>query len=262
LNTSFIEKHWYAAAYEQFETQTNDVEFILSLLGEEPQNILEVACGGGRICIPTALAGHHVTAFDYDAHRLLHCYRKAQGLPNISIYQADAIDGEWGNNYDVVLMAGNLLINIESSLEYSQAQQLFIHHAAAALRSGGRLLLDYDQHSTESAMARFNYQGQSEGQTYHDDLDTAGKDVYCGGIYDPVTQICAWVNHRELKTNNGKTIIRDTRGYKHIPSLTQVYAWLSQAGLTIERTFKGYSEEPLCETETKHVRATILAKKD
>jgi len=58
LNRDFIAKHWYANVYEQFENQTNDVEFLLDILHKntngDPQNILEVACGGGRISVPLA----------------------------------------------------------------------------------------------------------------------------------------------------------------------------------------------------------------
>ena len=99
----FISKHWYASAYEQFETQTNDVEFLLQVLREQtdrtPQNILEVACGGGRISIPLAKAGHNVTGFDADAAMLLRCYRRCRGIPNISCWQADALSADWGGGY-------------------------------------------------------------------------------------------------------------------------------------------------------------------
>ena len=78
MDRKFIAKHWYADVYEQFENQTNDVDFLLKVLSENtntPQNILEVACGGGRICVPLAQAGHTVTGFDKDEHMLLRCYR-------------------------------------------------------------------------------------------------------------------------------------------------------------------------------------------
>jgi len=54
MNNHFIAKHWYADVYEQFENQTNDVEFILSILQAQtdgPQNILEAACVEARYCM-------------------------------------------------------------------------------------------------------------------------------------------------------------------------------------------------------------------
>lgn len=65
MNQNFYARHWYADVYEQFETQTNDVDFLLEVLKsiDKPKSILEVACGGGRICVPLAQAGYNVTGF-------------------------------------------------------------------------------------------------------------------------------------------------------------------------------------------------------
>jgi len=272
LNRTFIAKHWYASAYEQFETQTNDVEFLLKILCEQtdgtPQNILEVACGGGRISIPLAQAGHNVTGFDADEHVLLRCCRKMKDMSNISCYQADALNVDWGADFDVVVMAGNLLINIETEGDYAEAQRIFIQKAAAALRPGGHLILDYDQHSDASAVRFFNRLSEKGSgrlgvnQTYTDELGTSGEMKNYGNVYDPVTRICVWASHWDLVTNNGQRIVESTIGHKYIPSLAQVYAWLADAGFTIEKTYRNHENEPLREDEPDYVRATAWARKD
>ena len=269
MNRKFIAQHWYANAYEQFETQTNDVEFLLKVLRENtdgtPQNILEAACGGGRISVPLAQAGHNVTGFDADEFMLLRCYRRMKDIPNITCYRADALNADWGSGFDVVVMAGNILINIETETDYAEAQQTFIRKAAAALRPDGHLFLDYDQHSDASAVKFFNRLGESGrlgvDSEYTDELGTSGKFKNYGGVYDPVTRICTWASHRDLTTNNGERIIESTVGYKHIPTLKQVYGWLADTGLTIEKTYSNYTEEPLDEKHEDFVRATIWAKK-
>ena len=270
MNRKFIIKHWYAYAYEQFETQTNDVDFFINVLREEtdgtPQNLLEVACGGGRISVQLAKAGHIVTGFDADEFMLLRCYNKMKGISNITCHQADAIKSDWGTGFDVVIMAGNILINIVTDMDYAEAQQIFIQKAAAALRMGGHLLLDYDQHSDASAAKFFNRLGESGRlgveTEYVDDLGTVGKFKNYGSVYDPVTRICTWASHIELTTNNGGLIIESTMGYKHIPSLEQVFGWLREAGFIIEKTFRNYSDEPLTESEPDYVKATIWARKE
>jgi len=269
LNRKFIAQHWYAYAYEQLETQTNDVEFLLKILRENtdgtPQTILEAACGGGRISVPLAQAGHKVIGFDADEFMLLRCYRRIKDIPNITCYRADALSADWGNGFDVVVMAGNILINIETETNYAEAQQTFIRKAAAALRPSGHLFLDYDQHSDASAVKFFNRLGESGrlgfDAEYADELGTIGKFKNYGGVYDPVTRICTWASHRELLTNNGERIVESTAGYKHIPTLKQVYGWLADAGFTIEKTYSNYTEEPLDEQHKDNVRATIWAKK-
>jgi len=269
LDKQFIAKHWYASSYEQFENQTNDVEFLLKVLREQtdgtPQNILEAACGGGRISVPLAQAGHKVTGFDADEFMLLRCYRRMKDIRGITCYQADAISEDWGTGYDVVVMAGNILINIETKLDYAEAQQIFIRKSAATLRSGGHLILDYDQHSDTSAIEFFNHLGESgrlgDESTYADELGTSGKIKIYGNVYDPVTRICTWASHSDLLTNNGERIIKSTTGYKHIPTLKQVYGWLADAGFDVEKTYRNYTDEPLSENEPDYVRATIWARK-
>ena len=266
MNKKFIAKHWYASVYEQFENHTNDVEFFLKVLREqtnaEPQKILEVACGGGRISVPLALAGHNVTGFDMDEFRLLHFYRKSKNIPNITCYQADAVNTDWGTGFDVVVMAGNVLINIESETDYAEAQQIFIRNAAKALNHGGHLLMDYDQHTNESARKTFNGLGESSYFTGTDELGTFGRTVGWGGAYDPVTRIHAGIGHWELTTNNGEQFrYAEKPNYKHIPAFSQVCGWLADAGLTIEKSYRNYTDEPLSETEPDYVKATIWARK-
>ena len=265
MNKDFIAKHWYAAIYEQFENQTNDTEFLLNVLhkytGGSPQRILEVACGGGRICIPLAEAGHMVTGFDADEHMLLRCYRRMKGISNITCYSANALTSDWGTDFDVVVLAGNILINIETDANYAEAQRTFIHKAASALKRGGHLFLDFDL--LYDPVRFFNSLRESSYFNGTDDLGTSGRTVSYGSVYDPVTHICAGTSHWELKTNNGESFIISTVWHKHIPSQAQVYGWLSKAGLTIEKSYKNYSDEAIPEPidETTH-RATIWARKE
>ncbi|OKP91717.1 hypothetical protein A3844_00925 [Paenibacillus helianthi] len=264
MNREFIAKHWYASVYEQFENQTHDVDFLLKVLTEQtdnqPLNILEIACGDGRICVPLAKANHFVTGLDSDEHMLLRCYRQMLGLTNIRCYQADAVISGWGVGYDVVVMAGNILINIECEIDYKDAQKTLIKNAAAALRTGGHLYIDFDLQYDPAA--RFNRLNESSSFIGTDELGTTGQCVSYGSVYDPITQICNGTGHWELTTNSGEQIILPKRWYKHIPTQTQVYDWLSDAGFTIECTYHNYTVEPIPEPIVEATnRAIIWARK-
>ena len=263
MSQNFIARHWYADVYEQFENQTNDVEFILWVLRENTngtQNILEAACGGGRIAVPLAEVGHTVTGFDADIHMLLRCVKRMKGLPNIRVYHADATESDWGAGYDVVVLGGNVLINIESDKDYKQAQIAFIRNAAEALRPGGHLLLDFQLLYDDAAV--FNRLGESSYFTGTDDMGTTGRTVSYGGVYDPVTQYCTGVSHIELTASNGERIVVATDWKKHIPKQAQVYEWLAEAELVIEKAYKNFTKEPLPEpVDEDTYRATIWARK-
>lgn len=264
MNQDFITKHWYASVYEQFETQTVDVDFLLNTLKTQtdgsPQKILEVACGGGRICVPLAIAGHDVTGFDADEQMLLRCVRRGKELPNLCVYQAEATATDWRSGYDVVVLGGNLLINIESTMDYAQAQQLFLRKAAMALKPGGHLWLDFDLHADPAKV--FHRLGQGSYFQGTDELGTTGHIVYCGSVYNPVTQTCTGVNHLELTCCNGERLIIPRNWRKHIPTLAQVKGWLADAGLVVKRENKNFTLEPLTEpVDGDTWRATIWARK-
>lgn len=264
MNRDFIAKHWYASVYEQFENQTHDVEFLLKVLREQtnntPQTILEAACGGGRIAVPLAEAGHDVTGFDANEHMLLRCYQRMKGLSTIRCFQADAMTADWGAGYDVVVLAGNILINIESDMDYAKAQATFIRKASQALRPGGHLYMDFDLHANPAAI--FNGLRESSYFDGTDDLGTSGRTVSYGSVYDPVTRICAGSGHMEITTNAGEQFVVSEIWHKHVPTQAQVYTWLAESGFTIERTYMNYTADPLCEPIDETTwRATIWAKK-
>ncbi len=261
MDRTFIAKHWYAYIYEQIENQTYDVDFLLKVLGRNPLNILEIGCGSGRIAVPLAQAGHSVTGMDADEYALLRCYRRGIHLPNLRCGKADVIRDDWKTGFDVVVIAGNFLINIESDMDYRQAQRRFMQKASGALLPGGHLYLDFDLSPNPSAV--FNELRESSYFSGTDDLGTYGKTVSYGWVYDPATQICVCAAHWEITTSSGESFIVPDNRYKHIPTQEEVYSWLAEAGFSIERTYMNYTDQPLTNPIAPETwRATIWAKKE
>ena len=79
MNQNDLMQYCYACIYDQQVIQ-DDVEHIISMAGNSPLNILEVACGSGRISIPLAQKGHVVTGFDVDEAMLARIPQKVQRL--------------------------------------------------------------------------------------------------------------------------------------------------------------------------------------
>lgn len=265
MNRDFIMRHWYASVYEQFENKTNDVEFLLSVLNEQcggkPQRILEMACGGGRIAVPLAQAGHDVTGFDRDPYMLERCYIRMKGMPNIRCYQMEGGEEDWGSGYDVVVMAGNVLTNIEGEKDYRGAQRDFIRRAAKALRPGGHLYLDFSLYKDNAKVypslePMYYFEGS-------DDYGTSGRTVSCGGNYDPVTRLFAGLEHWELTTNNGEEMICNVEvWHKYLPAWEEVQEWLEESGLTLTRSYCNFTAEPITTPVQEDIwRATVWAEK-
>ncbi|MCL2540220.1 MAG: methyltransferase domain-containing protein [Firmicutes bacterium] len=141
-----IISNWYADVYDQTETQSYDVDLMLKILSEGGVNkqVLEVACGSGRLLVPLAKAGFNATGIDFSDGMLARIGPKAKDLTNISWRKCDAVHESWGSNFDVVILAGNLMINIESDMNQKEAQKLFITKAYNSLKPGGHVYLDFD----------------------------------------------------------------------------------------------------------------------
>lgn len=258
MNNDKIIQKWNADLYDQQETQTDDVEFLLSIIGNAPQNILEVCCGSGRILVPLVIAGHTVTGFDMDEFMLAKIADKVQRLLNITWYKADAVIENWGgNNFDVVVLAGNILINITADMECKQAQQMFIKKAYQSLKKGGHIYLDFDltQHPEKIfgvKRERVIFEGTDSDGVY-------GKYIVLGGTFDPITQIYSGHNRTELCAKDGQEIIVKRSSVKHIPTLNDVTLWLIETGFTVQKIYDDYLNNPISENTN---RAIIWAEKE
>jgi SAM-dependent methyltransferase len=253
-----IRKHWYAYIYDQEVMETDDIDFLLEIIGKEPKNILEACCGTGRILVPIAKVGHKATGFDVDEYAVARISEKTIDMNNIKYYQLDALRNDWGNNYDVVVLAGNVMMNIETDGDYEYAQKMFIKRASDALKRGGYIYLDFDLHSNPENI----YEPTPEERVVfegYDDRGTYGKYIICvGGVYDKDTQMAYGKRKIELVLQNGEKNIYEYNSNKRIPKLAEIREWLKANNFEIEQEYGNKNKEPI---SNKTHRATIYAKK-
>lgn len=231
MNQNDLMQYWYAYTYDQ-EIHQGDVEHILSMVGNSPLNILEVACGSCRISIPLAQAGHTVTGFDVDEAMLVRIPEKAKDLSNFNYFKADAITDDWGDGFDVVILSGNVLVNIVTDGDYKQAQELFIQKAAASVKQGGHLYLDFTcanwaDSASDEPEERIIFEGI-------DDLGTAGKFIMVSGEYNSKTRIDKSYRRYEITPKDGELFSVTKEVSKHFPTHEQVVSWLEKYGWEIQ----------------------------
>jgi SAM-dependent methyltransferase len=253
-----IRKHWYAYIYDQEVTETDDIEFLLEMIGKKPQNILEACCGTGRILVPLAKVGHKVTGFDIDEYMIERISEKIVGMDNIKYYKSDAIKDDWGNSYDTVVLAGNVMMNIETDGNYKDAQKTFIQNAGKALKTGGYIYLDFALHHNPEIIFGPNQEDRVIFEGY-DDTGIDGKYILCGeSSYNKVTQMNYGKRKLELILQNGEKNIFEYNSNKRIPKLKEVKEWLKENNFSIEKEYGNYNKEPISE---KTNRAIIYARK-
>lgn len=247
---------WFSDLYDQEETQIEDVNFLFSVIGKNEKNILEVCCGSGRILVPLAKAGHSVTGFDMDENMLAHISSKAKELTNIRFSKADAIASSWGENFDIVVLAGNILINIVSDINYKEAQKLFIKKAYDSLKTNGHVYIDFNCFSNpQKSFINPNERTIFEGT---DSFGNYGKSSIYDSKYEERTQITTFKRKIEITTKAGERIVKESDCVKHIPTLAQVREWLEETGFKIIQEYGDYKGEPISETSN---RAIIWAEK-
>ena len=252
---AIIIANWSADMYEMDETGTEDVAFLLSCLGSEPKHILEVACGSGRILVPLAKAGHTVVGLDMDKAMLGKIPVKAEGLSNITWQTADVISEDWGKGYDVVVIAGNFLMNIVSEEGPERAQKVLIEKAKLALKPGGMLYIDYN--FTFHPKQWYVHPGERVIWQGTDSNGTTGTMLLVDSTFDAETGLIRSMRCYELVTADGEQIKKETPSVKHYVTLEQIHSWLVEEEFRIEKEYGDYTGKPISETTG---RAIICAK--
>jgi SAM-dependent methyltransferase len=159
INKYDIDSH-IAEIYDQIETETEDVDFIIKLIKEEVKTkeikILEPFCGTGRILIPLAEKGYKLVGIEQSKGMLNRAIMKAEKLPEkirdrITFINSDVIGFKWPDNCDLVLLGGNCFNELATPAE----QENCIFSAWNALKKGGYLYVEND--NMEGELAEYWY---------------------------------------------------------------------------------------------------------
>ncbi len=239
-----------AELYDQQENFTDDLSLIRKLLeGKGRLNILEPFCGTGRILIPLALDGHHLTGLDQSQGMLERAQAKVSDLPEevqarITLRQADVTLGGWPAGFDLVILGGNCMYELATP----EDQANVIHSAALALNPGGYLYLDSDHMEGELAAA---WQTPGEHPSFPSGacadgarLESSMETIW----FDAPHRLARFRRRYRLTLLNGQVIENETVQQKHPVSMAEVKGWLEESGLTILSTYGNHNGQPYTDT--------------
>jgi SAM-dependent methyltransferase len=100
-----------------------------------PRTVLDAGCGTGRVAIELARRGVAVVGVDIDPQMLATARRKA---PTLEWHQADLATVDLGRQFDLILMAGNVMIFLAPGTEGA-----VLHNMARHLAPGGVLVAGF-----------------------------------------------------------------------------------------------------------------------
>lgn len=239
-------KLWDADLYDQTETETGDVELLKKMIGGSGKlEIFEAACGTGRILLPLVLCGHRVTGMDINSAMLSRLFEKAERLKGYDVIQDDLAEADWGGGYDLVVLAGNLLLNIVSSRDQMEAQRLLIRKAYKALKTGGYLFMDNNGFQHPERV--FNEPGERVIFEGRDRAGVYGRYLLIDSVYDIQAQSVSGARRWELTTREGETYAKEETYCKKVPSISMMEQWLGDAGFEIEQKFGDYDSSHISE---------------
>ena len=140
--------------------------------GPEPQ-VLDAGCGTGRVAIELDRRGIATVGVDLDPAMLTEAKRKAAHLRWL---EADLCDLDIEQCFDLVVLAGNVLIFLKPGSEAAVLRNMARH-----LQPGGLLLAGFQLHRL--SLADYDRYANTAGLTLVDRWATWGKDRYRDGDY-------------------------------------------------------------------------------
>ena len=140
-----------------------------------PGSVLDAGCGTGRVAIELSRRGHPVVGVDVDEAMLESARRKAPGLEWVHGDLADPTL-DFGRTFDVVVMAGNVLIFVPAGAEGD-----VVANAARWLSPGGRLVTGYSLQPDGFGPARHDALAARAGLALQDRWSTWDRRPYSAG---------------------------------------------------------------------------------
>ena len=138
-------------------------------------SVLDAGCGTGRVAIELSRRGHPVVGVDVDEAMLESARRKAPGLEWVHGDLADPTL-DFGRTFDVVVMAGNVLIFVPAGAEGD-----VVANAARWLSPGGRLVTGYSLQPDGFGPARHDALAARAGLALQDRWSTWDRRPYSAG---------------------------------------------------------------------------------
>ena len=140
-----------------------------------PATVLDAGCGTGRVAIELARRGHDVVGVDVDPAMLEAARAKA---PDLTWIEADLTDPalDLGRTFDVVVMAGNVMIFVPTGTEGR-----VIANTARHVSPGGRLVAGYSLRPGGLQPSRHDADALAAGLELEDRWSTWDRQPYAPG---------------------------------------------------------------------------------
>ena len=140
-----------------------------------PRSVLDAGCGTGRVAVELARRGVEVAGVDLDASMLEKARAKQ---PDIAWIHADVADVDLGRTFDLVLLAGNVMIYLARGTEADVVANLARH-----LGPGGALVAGFSLELRRLDVDAYDGHARAAGLVLCDRWATWDRRPFTGGDY-------------------------------------------------------------------------------
>jgi SAM-dependent methyltransferase len=145
----------YRVRAEAGEDVHGEANAVHALLSARPGKVLDAGCGTGRIAIELARRGVDIVGVDLDARML---NRAREQAPELDWRLGDLATIELGRTFDLILMAGNVMIFLTPGTE-----TLVLCNMARHLAPGGMLVAGFQLGRTAFGIAQYDASASAAG---------------------------------------------------------------------------------------------------
>ncbi len=247
LDAATSEHYADAVLYDhEYRRRRADVNFYRGLARElRTDDVLEMACGSGRVTIPLARDGRNVVGFDLSQAMVARAHARATRIGKASrarivLFRADMRRFELTRKFPLIISAFNSLEHLYTRTDLAACLDCVKAHLAP----GGRFAFDVQNPDlkwlTRDPRKRW-------ARTRFRDPGTGVRLEYTTShLYDPVSQI-AFIKfyYQTLEKDPGdrRTSVVRLAQRKFFPA--ELEALLAANGLRVDQRFGGFAREPL-----------------
>ncbi|WP_160172813.1 class I SAM-dependent methyltransferase [Devosia sp. LC5] len=218
--------------------------FYVAMAGGPGRQVLELACGTGRLTLPLSRSGADVTGGDLSQAMLDMAQQRAraEGLAPVLV-QLDMRDFALGRRFDTIVVAANSLLHLTRTAD----QMAFLESAARHLKPDGRLIFDIFVPSAW-ILSRPGDERQLLGVFQHPELGEVSIEETIA--YDPVSQISQidWYWSHPAERNFRHTRLEMRQIYPQ-----ELLLLLERGGFALVERFGGFDRSPLTPTSMRQV---------
>jgi SAM-dependent methyltransferase len=168
----------WASLAKQGRNVHGEADLVDALLRETGgSHVLDAGCGTGRVAIELARRGYVTTGVDADAAMLDAARAKAPELPWVEADLAE-LDAELQGDFDLVVLAGNVMIFVEPGTEGRVVGQL-----RTRLTRSGLLVAGFQLRVGRLGLERYDELCASVGLEFVSRWATWDRQAYDGGDY-------------------------------------------------------------------------------